>query len=84
MSTAIALRGNGRSGSEPGRVAKAHLDGVRRAAEALRTRERVADDARLKLHERIFAAAEAGESKSAISRAAGVSRQWISHLLDKR
>jgi hypothetical protein len=60
-----------------------HLDLVRRAAEALRTRERAVDEARAKLHDRIFAAARAGESRSAIARAAGVSRQWISQLLER-
>jgi len=58
-----------------------HLDLVRRAAEALRTRERTVDEAREKLQRRIMDAAKAGESKSAIARAAGVSRQWIGKLL---
>jgi hypothetical protein len=61
-----------------------HLDLVCRAAEALRTRERAVDDARAKLQQRIFEAARAGESRSAIARAAGVSRQWIARLLEKR
>jgi hypothetical protein len=61
-----------------------HLDHVRRASEALRTRERAADEARAKLHERILEAARAGESKSAIARAANVSRQWVAHLVEKR
>lgn len=58
------------------------LDHVRKAAEALRAREKATDEARAKLHERILEAAKAGESKSAIARAAGVSRQWITRLLE--
>lgn len=77
----MRLRGNGRGGSEPGRMAN-HLELVRRASEALRTRERATDEARAKLHERVLEAAEAGESKSAIARAAGVSRQWVARLLE--
>jgi hypothetical protein len=60
-----------------------HLELVRRAAAALRTRERAVDEARAKLHERILAAAKAGESRSAIARAANVSRQWISQLIER-
>ena len=59
-----------------------HLELVRRAAEGLRTREKAVDAAREKLHERIREAARAGESRSAIARAAGVSRQWITRLLE--
>jgi DNA invertase Pin-like site-specific DNA recombinase len=55
---------------------------VRRAAETLRTRERAVDEAREKLKQRIIDAAQAGESRSAIARAAGVSRQWVSRLLE--
>jgi DNA invertase Pin-like site-specific DNA recombinase len=58
-----------------------HLELVRRAAEALRTRERAVDEARENLHRRIVAASQAGESKSAIARAAGVSRQWVGKVL---
>jgi DNA invertase Pin-like site-specific DNA recombinase len=58
-----------------------HLELVRRAAEALRTRERAVDEARENLHRRIIDAAEAGESKSAIARAASVSRQWVGKVL---
>lgn len=84
VSSAIALRGKGGSGSETARMAKTHLDAVRRASEALRTRERAADEARAKLHDRILDAWGKGESKSAIARAASVSRQWVSHLVEKR
>jgi len=80
----LRLQGNGRSGSEPGPVAKTHLDAVRKASEALRARERAADEARGRLRERILEAAKAGESRSAIARAAGVSRQWVSHLVGRR
>jgi DNA invertase Pin-like site-specific DNA recombinase len=59
-----------------------HLELVTRAAEALRTRERAVDEAREKLRRRIIDAAQAGESRSAIARAAGVSRQWVSRLLE--
>jgi DNA invertase Pin-like site-specific DNA recombinase len=59
-----------------------HLELIRRAAETLRTRERAVDEAREKLRQRIIAAAQAGESRSAIARAAGVSRQWVSRLLE--
>lgn len=65
-------------------MAKSHLDAVRRASEALRTREKAADEARMKLHDRILEAWGEGESKSAIARAADVSRQWVSHLVEKR
>jgi DNA invertase Pin-like site-specific DNA recombinase len=58
-----------------------HLELVRKAAEALRTRERAVDAAREQLHRRIVEAGAAGESKSAIARAAGVSRQWVGKLL---
>lgn len=61
-----------------------YLSAVRRAAETLRTREKAVDDAREKLRQRIYEAADAGESRSAIARAADVSRQWISNLLDRR
>jgi hypothetical protein len=58
-----------------------HLELVRKAAEALRTRERGVDAAREQLHRRILEADEAGESKSAVARAAGVSRQWVGKVL---
>jgi DNA invertase Pin-like site-specific DNA recombinase len=59
-----------------------HLELVRRAAETLRTRERAVDEARAKLRQRIIEAVHAGESRSAIARVAGVSRQWVSRLLE--
>jgi hypothetical protein len=37
----------------------------------------------LKLHERILEASKAGKSKSAIARAADVSRQWVAHLVER-
>jgi hypothetical protein len=46
-----------------------------------RTREKGVDAAREQLHCRIVEAEKAGESKSAIARAAGVSRQWVSRVL---
>jgi hypothetical protein len=58
-----------------------HLELVRKAAEALRKRETAVSEAREQLHRRIVEADEAGESKSAIARAAGVSRQWVGKVL---
>ena len=81
MSTAIALRGNRCSVHERSTMPD-HLEAVRRAAEELQAHERAADAARAKLHQRILAAFEAAESKSAIARAAGVSRQRIARLLE--
>jgi len=63
-------------------MANHHLELVRRASETLRAREKATDEARAKLRERILEAASAGESRSAIARAAGVSRQWVSRLLE--
>jgi Homeodomain-like domain len=63
-------------------MARNHLEAVRKAAEALRMRETAAFEAREKLHAKIVEAGDAGESKSAIARAAGVSRQWIARLLE--
>jgi DNA invertase Pin-like site-specific DNA recombinase len=89
MSTAIAVTcnhgyvGTAVAVANPPPMAN-HLELVRRAAEALRTREKAVDEAREKLRQRIIDAAGAGESRSAIARAAGVSRQWISRLLEKR
>lgn len=77
----LRLRGNGYCGSERGGVAD-DLDRVRRAAEALRTRQRAVDEAREKLLLTVARAAKAGHSQSAIARAAGVSRQWIARLLE--
>lgn len=61
-----------------------HLELVRKAAEALKVRERAVDDARAKLHARIVDAHRAGETNSAIARAADVSRQWIMRVLEKK
>ena len=61
-----------------------HLAAVRKAAEALRAREKAVDEARAHLRQRIYEAADAGASRSAIARAAGVSRQWIANLLERR
>jgi hypothetical protein len=58
------------------------LKRVERAAEALRTRERAVDAARDELQAAMLAAWKAGKSKSAISRAAGVSRQWVGKLVE--
>lgn len=61
-----------------------HLTAVRKAAERLRTRQSAVDDARAELNDRIYAAARAGVSMTKIAAAAGVTRQWISRLLEKR
>jgi hypothetical protein len=58
-----------------------HLELVRQAAETLRASENVVDVARGQLHRRIVDADKAGESKSAIARSAGVSRQWVGKIL---
>jgi len=60
-----------------------HLELVRRASEALKTREAAVDEARARLRQRIVEAARSGHSRSAIARAAGVSRQWVSRLLEE-
>lgn len=60
------------------------LADVRKAAERLTRAQTVTDAAREELKRRIYAAADAGESKSAIAREAGVSRQWIANLLERR
>jgi hypothetical protein len=60
------------------------LQDVREAAEALTRAQGHVDEARTELTRRIYAAADAGESRSTIARAAGVSRQWISNLLELR
>jgi len=77
----LRLRGNRNGSRERSRMAN-HLDPVRRASEALQKRESAVDEARETLRQRIIEAARAGESRSAIARAAGVSRQWISRLLE--
>lgn len=59
-----------------------HLKRVERAAAALRAREDAVDAARDELHRAILASWKAGESKSAISRAAGVSRQWVGKIVE--
>jgi DNA-binding XRE family transcriptional regulator len=60
------------------------LGDVRKAADALTRAQGRVDAARAELARRIYVAADAGESRSAIARAAGVSRQWISNLLERR
>jgi len=61
-----------------------HLEVVTQAAEALRSHEEAVEAARARLTVRIYEAADAGHSRAAIARAAGVSRQWISALLERR
>jgi hypothetical protein len=65
-------------------VSEVELQAVEHAAERLRERERASEEARRNLREWVVAAFEVGESKSAIARAAGVSRQWIAQLLESR
>jgi DNA invertase Pin-like site-specific DNA recombinase len=60
------------------------LEAVREAAERLRRAQDATDEARDELTRQIYAAADAGLSRSAIARAAGVSRQWVSNLLERR
>jgi AraC-like DNA-binding protein len=61
-----------------------HLATVRKAAERLTARQKATDEARDQLRQRIYEAADAGHSMSAIARAAGVSRQWVANLLSRR
>ena len=60
-----------------------HLEAVRKAAAALREAERATDKARENLTVRMLQAYEAGESRSAIARAAEVSRQWVGRIVEE-
>lgn len=60
------------------------LEAVEQAADSLRAHEKATEAARANLTRRIYTAADAGHSRSAIARAAGVSRQWVSALLERR
>jgi hypothetical protein len=62
----------------------APLNRVTKAAERLKRAEHTASSAREALHAEIYAASDAGESMSKIASAAGVSRQWVKTLLDRR
>jgi hypothetical protein len=59
---------------------KSPLGRVERAAERLRRTEQAEKQAREELTAAILEARRAGESLSAIGRAAGISRQWVSRL----
>lgn len=60
------------------------LVSVSKAADRLAARQAATDEARERLYAAILAAYQAGESKAAIARAAGVTRQWVMTILERR
>jgi DNA invertase Pin-like site-specific DNA recombinase len=60
-----------------------HLARVSGAKRRLAAREKATDEAREQLRAAVLAAFRAGESKSAIARAASVSRQYVTTLLER-
>lgn len=95
MQTSLDLRGGGvkcysdcertgRGDGERGDAMPAPLDDVAAAADRLRSAEQEVTAARERLAEAILTARDAGESLSAIGRAAAVSRQWVAFVVQNR